>query len=192
MRAIQGHSGATKVDLSLPDDVPIPYKLSEYLYHLGCSRCMHSTFHSGLLAGKKIQKGRQTVFFTVLDLLSNVQKEEYQDVSKPRKAHYKNKLKVFQDAICRIHLRRAQDKGLQFWQTRSRGKILYDPVPAECIERVAKKKKKEQTKDTRSAFRVPRPNGRSFGWLRDRPGSSSGPAVAQQYLMFLASVGPQQ
>ena len=52
-RAIQGHSGATKVDLSLLDDVLIPYTLSEYLYHLGCSWYTHSIFHSGLTAGGK-------------------------------------------------------------------------------------------------------------------------------------------
>ena len=53
-RAIQGHSGATKVDLSLPDDVLIPYKWSEYVYHVGSSLCINSIFHSGLTAGGKI------------------------------------------------------------------------------------------------------------------------------------------
>ena len=93
MRAIQGHSGATKVDPSLLDDVLIPYKWSECFYHVGSSLCIHSIFHSGLLAGGKDTKGRQTVFFTALDYMSNVQKEEHQDVSKPRKVHYKNKRK---------------------------------------------------------------------------------------------------
>ena len=111
MRAIQGHSGATKVDLSLLDDVLIGYRLSEHLYHLGCSWFLHSFFYSGLLAGgKDTKEGRQTVFFTALDLMSNVQKEEYEDVSKPRKVHYKNKWKVFQDATCWFNLRKAQIK----------------------------------------------------------------------------------
>ena len=31
---------------------------------------------------------------------------------------------------------RAQDLGLQFWQTKSNAMIVYDPVPEDCIERV--------------------------------------------------------
>ena len=92
--------------------------------------------HSRLIAGRKdTQEGKQTVFFAALDPVSDVEKE-YQDVSKPRKAHYKSKWALIQDAICCINLREAQDKGLQFWQTPSNATILCDSVPADCIERV--------------------------------------------------------
>ena len=68
MRAIQGPSGGTKVDPPLLDNVEISHKWSEYLCHLGCSRCTHSILQSGLIAGgKDAKEGRQTVFFTALD-----------------------------------------------------------------------------------------------------------------------------
>ena len=100
----------TKVDLSLLDHVLIPYNWSEYLYHVGCSLFLHSIIHSGLIAeGKGIKEGRQAVFFTALDPLRGLQKEEYQDLSK---VHDKSKWKVFQDALFWINLGKAQDKGL--------------------------------------------------------------------------------
>ena len=51
MRAIQGHSGGTKVDPALLDNVEVLHRWSEYLYHVGCSRFLHSMFPSGLIAG---------------------------------------------------------------------------------------------------------------------------------------------
>ena len=33
-------------------------------------------------------------------------------------------------------LKKAQDEGLRFWQTRSHVIILYDSAPVDCIERV--------------------------------------------------------
>ena len=37
VRAIQDHSGGNKVDLSLLDNVEIPYSWIEYIYHAGSS-----------------------------------------------------------------------------------------------------------------------------------------------------------
>ena len=50
---------------------------------------------------------------------------------------------MFQDATCWINLRKAQNKGWKFWQTRSNAIILYDPVPANCVEKVANTQTKE-------------------------------------------------
>ena len=112
MRAIHGHSGGTKVDPSLLDNFQIPFTWSEYFYHVGSSLDLHATIHSGLIAGgRDTKEGRQTVFFRAVNPFSNSQEEEYQDVSKPRKEHYKNKWKVIQDAKNWINLRKAQDKG---------------------------------------------------------------------------------
>ena len=92
----------------------------EYLYHVGCPRFLHSILQAGLIAGgKDVEEGRQTVFFTALDPMSGEPEEEYQDLSRPRKVQYKSKWKIIQDAIFWTNLKKAQDKGLQFWQTRS-------------------------------------------------------------------------
>ena len=45
-----------------------------------------------------------------------------------------------QDAVYWIHLTRAQEKGLQFWQTRSHAIVVLDSVPADCIEKVVSMK----------------------------------------------------
>ena len=70
--------------------------------------------------------------------------EEYQDVSKSRMVvQYKTKWKVFHDAIYWINLRKVQDEGFEFWQTRSNATILYVPVPADCVEKVVYTKTNE-------------------------------------------------
>ena len=38
------------------------------------------------------------------------------------------------------NLAQAQDKGLQFWQTKSRAMIVCNPVPADCIQKVISQK----------------------------------------------------
>ena len=87
-----------------------------------------------LQAGGTPKKGDRQFFFTPLAF--GEESEEFNnDVSKPRKMHYKGKWKVFH-AVYRITLGRAQKKGLQFWQTRSHAIILFDSVPADCIEKV--------------------------------------------------------
>ena len=100
MRAIQRHSGGTKVDPTLLDNVLIPYNWSEYLYHVGCSHDAHSILQSGLIAGRNDSKRRQTVFFTALNPMTDVPEEEYQELSIPRTVHYKSKWKM----IPRCHL----------------------------------------------------------------------------------------
>ena len=77
------------------------------------------------------------LFFAALNSMGSDPDEKYNDLSKPRKVQYKNKLKVTQDAIYWANLCFAQNKGLQFWQTRSLAIILGDSVPGDCIEKVA-------------------------------------------------------
>ena len=62
--------------------------------------------------------------------------------TKTCQSQHKHKWKVFQDATSWIKLRKAQDKGSDFWQTRSKV-ILFDSVPADCMERVVNTKTKE-------------------------------------------------
>ena len=52
----------------------------------------------------------------------------------------KSKWKMTQDVMYWINSRKAEDKGLTFWQTRSRAFILYDSVPADCIEKLVSTK----------------------------------------------------
>ena len=93
--------------------------------------------HSGLIAGgKDTKEGRQAVFFTAVNPMTDSQEDEPLDVRKPRKVLYRTKWKVFQDALCWINLRNAQDKGSELWQTRFNAIIYEDSVPVDCVERV--------------------------------------------------------
>ena len=95
---------------------------------------MHCIMQGRLIAGgKDTKEGQQIVFFSALDPLGDELDQEYQDSPKPRKVQYKSKWKVTQDAIFWINLRKAQDEGLTFWQTRSHAVILYDSVSDEAM-----------------------------------------------------------
>ena len=50
--------------------------------------------------------------------------------------HYHSNWKHDKDTVYWVKLSRAQDQGLQFWQTISNAIIVHDPVPADCIYRV--------------------------------------------------------
>ena len=66
------------------------------------------------------------------------------DVTKPRIAVYKHSWKILQNTVYWCILRVAQIKGLQFYQTRSNGIILYNTKPAMCIEKVVVRKSREE------------------------------------------------
>ena len=108
----------------------------------GCSYDATSILKSGLFAGGGESKEGQTIFFTPLKPFGDIPDEEEprDDLSKPIKAHYHSKSR--QDAVYWIILARAQDKGLQFWQTRSHAVIICGSVPAYCIYKVISQKGK--------------------------------------------------
>ena len=66
------------------------------------------------------------------------------DLSQARIAPYRNTWKHFQDTIFWCNLKLAQQRGLQFYQTRSNAVILYDTLPAEIIEKATSMKTKDQ------------------------------------------------
>ena len=46
LRARQGHSGRNPIDPTLQDNVSIPHKFFEYIYHVGCAISLHSITNS--------------------------------------------------------------------------------------------------------------------------------------------------
>ena len=117
----------------LMDHVAILLIWKEFLLHRGCSFHVQSILDAdSSLVEKKSKEGRQTVFFTPKDPWGDETEEEFDgDLTKPRKVHYKNNWKYSQDAVYWIHLAKALEMVLKFWQTRS-----HDSVPADCIEKV--------------------------------------------------------
>ena len=103
-------------------------------------------FHAGLTAGvKDSNKGRQTVFLAPLDLWEVETEEEFDgDLSKPRTVHHKSKWKESQDACSSIHFNQAQQKGLNFWQTRSRA-IIFPLIASKNVFRECRENFVSQT-----------------------------------------------
>ena len=88
------------------------------------------------------KEGRQTTFFTPLIPFGDnpAEEEPGDDISKPGKVQHHGKWKNTQDTVYWVSSVRAQDKGLQFWQTRSNAVIVYNSVPADCIYRATSHK----------------------------------------------------
>ena len=58
--------------------------------------------------------------------------------------------------VFRCNLELVQERGLQFYQTRSHGVVLYDTLPIICIEKAVCMKKEELYQRVRLTPRVPR------------------------------------
>ena len=51
LRALQGHSGDSLIDLALQDNVLIGLGVLPYIYHVGCAFNLHSIIGNGLIPG---------------------------------------------------------------------------------------------------------------------------------------------
>ena len=79
------------------------------------------------------------------------------DLTKPRIAPYKNTWKRFQNTLFWCSLKLAQERGLQFYPTRSHAVVLYSTLPAACIEKaVCVKTQDELYQKVRLTPRAPR------------------------------------
>ena len=88
-----------------------------------------SIINSGLIPGGQILSNeRQTVFFTVVNLMNQEHKDPYEiDLNAPRLAWYKQKKwKRDQNTVYWVDIKLAQQKGFKFYQTRSNAIILHD------------------------------------------------------------------
>ena len=79
------------------------------------------------------------------------------DLTKPRIAPYKNTWKRRQNTVFWCDLKLAQERGLQFYQTRSHAVVLHNTLPAACIEKAVRMKTTEELyQKVRSTPSVPR------------------------------------
>ena len=146
LRAIQGHSGVNAIDPELQDNVLLLKGFTEYIYHVGNASALNSMIRHGLIpGGKSLKRGRQAVFFTTVNPMEdgNGMGETPRDLTKPRIAPYKNTWKRLQNTVFWCNLKLAEEKGLQFYQTRSHAVVLYN-TPAACIEKAVCMKIQEE------------------------------------------------
>ena len=81
-------------------------------------------------------------------------KEVEYDLNNTKIAVYKNTWKIHQNTVNWCNLKVAQKEGLQFYQTRSDAIVLYNTLPAICIEKVVHMKSEEELRN--KAYQSPR------------------------------------
>ena len=143
-RAIQGHSGGLPIMPELMGYTSIPYNWKEYIFHKGCLWDVQSILGSGLIpGGKESDKAPLAVFFTPLNPFDENPDEEelHDDYTIPQKVHYHSHWERNQVAVYWIKISRAQEQGLQFWQTKSFAIITHNLVPGDCMYRVISEKR---------------------------------------------------
>ena len=140
IRAFPGYTGGKLIARELVVHVPTSYNWKEFLVNNGSSFDCTSILKSGLVAvGRTIKNGRQTVFFAPPNPIFETEPGEIltsDDFTKPRMEHYRSKWRPSRDAVHWVNLARAQDEGVQCWQTRSNAIVVYSSVPPECIYKV--------------------------------------------------------
>ena len=147
-------------DLALQDNVLLPKGFTEFIYHVGNASQVNSMIRNGLIpGGKRLKKGRQAVFVTTVNPMedANGMEETPRDLTKPRIAPYKNIWKRLQNTVFWCNLELVQEKGLQFYQTRSHAVVLCNALIAACIEKaVCMKTLDELCQKVRLTPRLPR------------------------------------
>ena len=119
----------------------------DFINHIGNTSEMHSVIRGGLiLGGRCLKRGRQSVFFTKVNPMEDDHgmEETPCDLTKPRIAPYTNTWKPLENTEHWCNWKLAQKRGLQFYQTRSHAIVLYNSLPAFCIEKAVCTKTKEE------------------------------------------------
>ena len=143
LRALQGHSGDSIIDLAMQDHVLISPGIFPCIYHVGSNFNISSILSNGLIPGGQELSRRQSVFFLPVDPRDeNLRDPETIDYSVPRRARYvQNTWKRHQDTVFWIDIDLGIIKeGLKFYQTRSNAIILQGVLPPSCIVRAERLK----------------------------------------------------
>ena len=158
LRAVQGHTGGDMIRPEMLGHVLIPPCWKEFVFHRGFSFNVTSILDAGLIAGgRQGRETRRTVFFTPLNPRGTEEEQEYcDDLTKARKVYYKTGWKHSENAVYWIHLGRAQERGIAFWQSKSHAIITNSTTPLDCIERVISQRG-EMTVHERSSTPSPAP-----------------------------------
>ena len=116
----------------------IPKGFADYLYPVGNANELNSKNRSGFIpGGMSLKRGRQAVFSTTVNPMEdgNGLRETPCDLTRPRIMTYTKTWKRFQNTVFWCNLKLAHERGLQFCQTRSHAGVLYNTLPAACIEK---------------------------------------------------------
>ena len=143
LRALQGHSGDSIIDLAMQDHVLVIPGIFPYVYHVGSNFNIPSILSNGLIPGGLELSGRQSVFFLPIDPRDEKHQDpENIDYSVPRRARYmQHAWKRHKDTVFWIDIDHGIIKeGLKFYQTKSNAIILQGVLPPSCIVRAERLK----------------------------------------------------
>ena len=100
-----------------------------------------------ILGGKEEDKAGQAVFLTPLNPFGKDAEEEkpHSAYTVPQKVPCETRWKRNQDAVYWERLKKAQDQGLQFWQTNSVLIMTCVTIPGDYIDRVTTQKRRSST-----------------------------------------------
>ena len=136
LRALQGHSGNSIIDLEMQDHVLITPGIFTYIYHVGSNFSISSILSNSLIPKSQKLNSKQSVYFLPVDPRDeDHQDPEIIDYSVPRRARYLQKSwKRHQDTVFWIDIDQGIIKeGLRFYQTKSNAIILQGVLPPSCI-----------------------------------------------------------
>ena len=131
-------TGGKMIKPEMMGHICIPLNWKQSLFHTGFSFDLNSILDAGRIAGgREGRENRHTVFISPSKTVLYGRKEEYcRDLTQPRKVHCITGWKYSQNVVYWIHLDRAQEKGIAFWQTKSHAFVKNSTVPPDFIERV--------------------------------------------------------
>ena len=127
------------VNPALQDNVLLPEGFTENVFHVGNGKELRSIVNHGVIpGGVSLRTGRQAVCFTIVIPMDNqdwLRGNPMRLVTSKNRATQKYFGKRLQNTVFWCNLKLAQQRGLQFYQTRSNAVVLYDTLPAACIEK---------------------------------------------------------
>ena len=94
-RVIQGHSRDNAVDPTWQDNVLLPKRFTEYIYHVGNATDLNSLIRNGYFSGgTSLKRERQAVFFTTVNPMEDVHDIRWNPIQS-----YENKDRAMQEYL---------------------------------------------------------------------------------------------
>ena len=147
IRSFQHHSEGKHIDRTLQYNVLLPNDFAEHIYLVGRSHDPHSIVQSGWIDSGRERRQEREACGVLRSRKSDVRWSAQRSGVRHDEAQIcsvQNNWKLHQHTVYWCHLMAAQSEGLQFYQTRSNAIILYNTLPAVCIERVVNIKSGEE------------------------------------------------
>ena len=146
-RAIQEHSGGILVDLTLQENVLLPDDFAEYMYHI--VYVSENTFNNEKWIDPRRKRSQEGQAIRVLHCSEPDGRRSKNGRRSTRFGQTTGRTvqtswRSLHNTLYWCSVKLAQRKGLHFCQTRSHAIVLFNTLPAICIEKMVCMKTKEE------------------------------------------------